>query len=105
MQDNAQRVPMPLPQSADTVAQGNPIFAACSLDRAAVHSEHHTVALGQRDHLDARLHARSLFSQHKFAAFEVFDRLRQENRNLQREDMLPVQVLMQTVVITGAVLQ
>ena len=42
---------------------------------------------------------------HELAAREVFLRLRQQNRHLERKDMLAVQVLVQRVEVALAVLQ
>src|SRR4030095_5659735 len=45
------------------------------------------------------------FGHHKLAAREILAGTRQENRDLQREHMFPVQVLMQAVVVALAVLE
>ena len=59
----------------------------------------------ERYHLGARLHARSLLGEDELAAVEIPSRLGQERRDLQREDVLSVQILMQAVVIVRSVLQ
>jgi hypothetical protein len=105
MKDDAERVTVTLTHRADSVAQVNPIVAAGSSDRAAVHGEHHTVALSERHHFDARLHPRPLFGQHKFTALEIFGRIGEKDRDLQRENVLAVQILVQAIVVAGTVLQ
>ena len=75
MKDDAERVAMTLTHRADPMAEVNAIVAASASDRAAIHGEHHTVALSERHHLDARLHTRSLFGQYKFTAVEILGRL------------------------------
>ena len=63
------------------------------------------IALAQRHDLGARLHARALLGQHEFAAGEVPAGLGQQDRDLEREDVLAVEVLVQAVVVALAVLQ
>src|SRR5258708_7234866 len=105
MKDDAERVAMTLTHGADAMAQVNPVVAAGSPDWAAVHGEHHTVTLSERDHVDPRLHPRPLFGQYKFTALEIFGRRGEEDRDLQRENMFAVQVLVQAVEIAGTILQ
>jgi len=65
--------------------------------------EDHRIALPERYDFRARLHPRPLLGDDELAPFEVSRRPRQQDRQLQREDMLTVQVLMQAVVVVGAV--
>jgi len=51
------------------------------------------------------LHAWPLLGQHEFTAGEIPFRLRQQNRQLQRKDMLAVEVLVESVVVARGVLQ
>jgi hypothetical protein len=90
MKDDAERVAVTLAHRADPMAQVNPVVAAGSPDWTAVHGEHHAVALSERRHFDARLHPRPLFGQYKFTALEIFGRLGEEDRDLQRENVLAV---------------
>ena len=76
-----------------------------ALHRPMMHGKGHRVALTQRHHLGARLHARPLLGQHEFAAGEIAARFRQQDRDLQREHMLAIEVLMQAIVVAFAVLQ
>jgi hypothetical protein len=90
MKNDAEGVAVTLTHRTDAMAQVNPIVAAGSSDWAAVHGEHHTVALSERHHFDARLHPRSLFGQHKFTALEIFGGLGEQYRDLQWENMLAI---------------
>src|SRR5215472_10329962 len=93
------RPPRSSPAQADAIAPARP------LDRTVMHGEGDRIALRERDHLGARLHARPLLDQHELAAFEIAARLRQENRDLQRKDVLAIEVLMQAIVVADLVLK
>ncbi|MNC85217.1 hypothetical protein D3C83_08070 [compost metagenome] len=67
--------------------------------------EHYGIALAERDHHRPRLHARTLLGDDEFAAGEVPRGFRQQDGRLQREDMLAVEILVQAVIVIGAVLQ
>ena len=90
---------------ADTVADVHAVEAARAAHGAMVHREHHRIALAEVDDLCARLHARALLGQNEFAATEIASRLCQQHRDLQREDMCSVEILVQAVVVSGTVLQ
>ena len=62
-------------QPADAMAQINPVEPARPLHRSVMHSKSHRIALPQRNHFGARLHARPLFGQHELAAGEILPRL------------------------------
>src|SRR5437868_10066901 len=81
------------------------INAARTLDRPVVHREDNAVSLAQRHHLRTRLHARPLLGHHELASMEVASWFREKNRQLQREDVLSIQILMKTVVISRSILQ
>src|SRR5688572_21983786 len=91
--------------TADAMAQIYPIDAALSTHRPVVHGEYRSMALAQRHDLRARLHPRALLGDDEFAAGEVASGLGQQDRDLQREHVLAVEILMQAVVVAGAVLQ
>ncbi len=93
------------PHLADAVTQVDPIVAACTLYRPAVDREHHGVALAQRHHLGAGLHSRTLLCQHELATFEIVPWLGQQHRDLKREHVFAIQVLMQAVIVVLAILQ
>ena len=82
-----------------------PIEAACALHWPAVNRKHHRVTLRQRHHRNPRLHARALLGEHELTALEIFARLAEEDRHLERENMLAIKFLMQAVVIIPSVLQ
>src|SRR5258705_2024812 len=85
--------------------QVDPIRAARSLYRTMMYREGHSVTLAQRNYLWPRLHAGTLFGKYEFASGEIPSRLRQQDSYLYWEDMFTVEVLVQTVVITFAILQ
>jgi hypothetical protein len=53
----------------------------------------------------ARLHARALFGQDELAAVEVLAGFGQQHRDLQREDVLAIEILMQAVEVARPVPQ
>ena len=87
------------------MSEVDPVYAASALNRTMVNGEDHSVALPQRHDLGARLHAGTLLGQHELAAGEVSSRLRQQDRDLQRKDMLAVEILVQAVVVIRPVLE
>lgn len=105
MKDDADRMPVPRSQAAYPVTHIDPISAAGAVCRAMADSEYCGVALRERSDLDARLHARTLFGQHKLSAGEISPGLRQQNRNLKRKNMLAIEILMQTIVVALGILQ
>lgn len=91
--------------AADPVSHVDPVDAASPLHRSMMHWENHRLPPLKRHHFSSRLHPGTLFGEYKFPSGEVMLRLRQQNRDLQRKDMLPIQILMQTVVISLLILQ
>ena len=69
------------------------------------HREDHPIAAAERHHFNARLHPRPLFGQDELAASEVTAGLLQQDRDLEREDELAVDVLVQAVEVIRTVLQ
>src|SRR5262249_38326658 len=96
---------MPGVNAAHSVPEIHPVCAPLSLYWAVMDREHYRIALAQRGHHRPRLHERPLLGQDEFAAGEVASGLGQQDGELQREYMRPVEVLMQAVVVAGAVLQ
>src|SRR5436190_8802182 len=90
---------------ADAVAHGYAVEAARAGDGAVVHRENHAVTLLQRYHLDAGLHAWTLLREHQLAALEIASGLGEEHSDLQREDVLAAEILVQAVVVAGAIAQ
>ena len=77
--------------------------AFCTLDGTLIHGESDSVALEQRRDMGPRLHPRTLFGEGELPAFEVLSRLREQDRDLDREYFGPVKVLVQPVVIARTI--
>src|SRR5438105_6972327 len=105
VEDHSDRMAMAGADAADAVSQINAVEPARPLHRAMVHGKGDRIALAERHYFRPRLHARALFGQYELAAGEIAPRFRQEDRDLQREHMLAVEILMQAIVITGLILQ
>ena len=105
MKDHADGMAVAGADPADAMAQINAIEPARPLHRPVMHSKCHRVALPQRHHFGPRLHPRPLLGQHEFAAGEIATRFRQQYRDLQREHVLAIEILMQAIVVAGAILQ
>jgi hypothetical protein len=91
--------------TAHAMPQVYTVRTARTLHWAVMDRDHRSVALMQWQHERSRLHARALLGHHELATFEIAARLRQQYHHLQRENMLAVQILVQAVVVVGAVLQ
>src|SRR3984893_1768985 len=98
-------MPVATAEAADAVTQVHAIHAAGSFYRTMMDSEYHGVALAERHYFGAGLHPRALLGDDEFTAGEVLFRLREQNRDLQGEDMLAVEILVQAVVIPRLVLK
>ncbi len=70
-----------------------------SLHRPVTHRKDHPVPQPERHDVDPRLLARPLLREHELAAREIATRHREQQGDLQREDVLTVDVLMQAVVV------
>ena len=105
MKDDAERVSVSIDDLADAVAQLHPIVTTRTVHRPAVDRKDDGVSLGQWHHGSARLHSRALLGQNELAAGEIMQRLGEQHGDLQREDVLAVQILVQAVVVAGTVLQ
>jgi hypothetical protein len=105
VEDDPERVPPAGPHRADAVAQVDAIYSLRAANGPVMHGKGHRVAPPQGHHGGARLHARPLLGEDELAAGEVLVRLRQQDRDLQGEDVLAIEVLMQAVEIAGTVLQ
>jgi hypothetical protein len=70
-----------------------------------VDGEDHALAAAERHDLGAGLHRGALLGEDELAAGEVLVGLGEQDRHLEREDVLAVEVLVQAVVVAGAVLQ
>src|SRR5262249_7790610 len=87
------------------MAHVDSVGAARALHRPMMHRENDAFALRERNDFRPRLHAGALLREQKSPAGEVFTRTRQQKGNLQRENVLPVEILMQTIVVADAVSQ
>lgn len=105
VKDDPHRVSLPRTQLADAVAHVNPIDSTGSLHGTGVNCERYSIALLERYNLYARLHTWTLFGQHKLAAGKIVVRRGEQDGDLNRENMLSVEILMKAVVIAFAVLE
>src|ERR1700674_5118876 len=105
MEYYANRVPMPRAQAAHAMAKIDAIDPTRPLHGPVVDSEHHSITLAQEHHFGARLHARPLFCHDEFSPGKVAPRLGKQNRDLNREHVFTVEILMQAVVIAFAVFE
>jgi hypothetical protein len=83
----------------------HPVRPSYAPYRAVTNGDHCSVSLTQRQHKRSRLHPRALLGHHELAALEVSPRLRKQDHELERKNVLPVKILMQAVVVASAVLQ
>ena len=105
MKYDPQGVATPRPDATDPMAKIDPVGTSFPLHWAIMNGEGHRVALFQSNHFRSRLHAWPLLGEHKFSSSEVPPRLRQQNCDLDREDMLAIEILMETIEIARSVLQ
>src|SRR5262245_27151935 len=93
------------PQSAHAVSKVHAIDTPCALDRTVADREGHTITTTKRHDLRSGLHSWPLLGQDELPTGEVFIWLGEQNRHLQREHMLAVEVLMQRVEVALDILQ
>ena len=105
VKNDADSVTVTRPQRAHAMLQVHAVRAARTLDRAVTDGDHCGVSLPQRQHERSRLHPGPLLGHYELAALEVLAGLGKQHNELKREHVLPVQILMQAVVVAGAVLQ
>ncbi len=105
MEDDAQGVAGARGELADPVAEIDPVGSPRAGHRAVVDREDQGVPLPQRGDPGPRLHPGPLLGDHELPTGEVAARLGEQDRHLQREDVLAIEVLVQAVVVAGAVLQ
>jgi hypothetical protein len=96
---------VPGTNTTDSMSQIDPIAPMFPLDRTVMNRKSHGIALSKRNHLWSRLHARTLLGQHEFATSKVCSRFREQNRNLDGEHVLAIEILMEAVVIACTVLE
>jgi hypothetical protein len=71
VKDDTNRVAAPGAETAYPVAQVHSIGSTGTLNRAMMNGKGNSIALRQRHHLGAGLHARTLFGQNKFTSSKV----------------------------------
>ena len=81
------------------------IVASFAFDGPMVNRECHSVSFTKGNDFDLRLHARLLFRQYKFVTRELTSRLREQNRDLNRENILSIKVVVEAVEVAWSVLQ
>src|SRR6202011_3607214 len=92
MKNHADGMTMAGTDPAHAMTQINAIGPSRPLHRPVMHSKGNRIALAERHHFGPRLHARALLGQHEFAAAEIAAGFRQEDRDLQRENVFAVEV-------------
>ena len=105
MKDDSYSVAHARPHSAHAVAKVDAVIALRPLHGAIMHGEDHGIALRKRHDFGATLPARPLFGQDELASAEIPARLRQQDRDLDREGELAVEILVQAIEVAGNVLQ
>ncbi len=70
-----------------------------------MYGEGYSITLAQRHYLRPRLHPRTLFGEHKFAAREISSRFRKKECHLYRKHMFSIKILVKAVVIARSILQ
>lgn len=65
--------------------------------------EYHRIALSKRNDHRSRLHAWALFGQHEFAALKILSRFVEKDRQLERENVFAIEILVKAIVVAFAV--
>lgn len=105
VENDANGVPLPGPETAYAVPEIDAIDTPRSLKRTTMHCERHRIALAKRNYLGPRLHTRPLLGEHEFASGEISLRLREQDRHLYRENVLTVEILMQAVEVPLSIVE
>src|SRR5947209_10751412 len=92
VEDHPERMAMTGAHLAHAVAQVHAVVAPPAPNRARVDRKQHAVALAQQHDGAARLHARPLLGEHELATLEVDAGLGEQDSDLERKDVLAVQV-------------
>ena len=105
VEDDSQSVARAAVHPADPVPEVDAIVAARAFHRpVAGRKENRLSAIGE-DHLRLGLRSRLLFDQNEFSAFPVAVALPERENHLQRKADIAVEILMQTVVSAGFVME
>jgi hypothetical protein len=105
MEDDAKRCAVARMNGADTMAKDDTVVAARASYWAKANREDNGIAACQLRYRWSRLHPGALFRQNELATDKVLARLREKDRDLKRENMLAVKVLMQAIVTALLILQ
>ena len=91
--------------ATDSVAQVDAIEAARAFHRAITGGEENGLAFTGGDDFGLRLRAGLLLDEDKFTALPVATRLAEQENHLQREGHVAIEILVQTIVAAGFVVQ
>jgi len=105
VKDDSNRVTLARAKPAHAVPKVDAIGSPRSLNRPITYRERHRVALAERNHFWPRLHSRPLLGEDELTTREIPLGFRQEDCYLYRENVLPVNILVQAVEVTFAVLK
>ena len=105
VEDNPDGVPHAGAEAAHAVAEVHAVVALRSLHWPVMDCEGHSITLPKWHDLSTALHARPLFGQNELATCEVLARLREQDRNLDRECEFAIEVLVEAVEVTRDILQ
>jgi hypothetical protein len=105
MEDDPEGMAHPGTDAAYSMPELDPVAASGSRHRPVMHGENNSIPATQRNDLDTALHAWALLGQDKLSPREILAWLGQQDRDLQREGQLAVQILMKTVVVALHVLE
>lgn len=103
VKDDAKRVSLSRSQTAHSVPKIDAIDPSRTLNRPVMHCERHRVSLAKWNHLWPRLHPRPLLREHELAAGEIFLWLREHDRNLDRENVFAIEILVEATEITDRI--
>jgi len=81
------------------MAQVDPVHPSRALHRSLAHREDNAISLEERNYFGPGLHPGALLRHHELTPGKILLRLGEQDRDLQRENVLTVDILMQTVVV------
>jgi hypothetical protein len=105
VEDDASGISVSRSQATDTMPKMDAIGSPLTLHRAVMDGEGHRVALAQGNDFRPWLHAGALLGEYKLSAGEIGGRIGQKNGDLYGEDMLPIEILMEAVLVPFSVLE
>src|SRR5262245_9819479 len=105
VKNDAERMTMSPADAANAVPEIYPIRAASARHGTMMNCEHDAVTLTKRHNHRSGLHPRPLLCHHEFAAGKISIGFGLQDRQLKREYVLAIEVLMQAVIIVDSILQ